>query len=93
MYIVKADIDNVEHLYILSLFVCLWIALSQYEHKLRQLQHYMDAFVWIPSNITWTKTQLNITGQLFEFVLQDYKSSNLRYFINRARRKIKYFLS
>ena len=87
MQVVKADIHPMEHLYILLMFVLLLIALHHYDPKLRQLQHNIDTVVWRHNCRT-----LSLVQTVVEFISTDYKSSNLRYSINKLHRKIKKFL-
>lgn len=79
MQCVKASIDSIdsmEHLYTISMFILLLITLHQYDGQLRQLQQYIDAVVWNDNDVIQKVT---------EFILKDYKSSNLRCSINRLK--------
>ena len=88
---VKADIHPMEHLCILLMFVLLLSAIHHYDSQLRKLQHHIDTVVWRDN--CRTHSLVKFLGGVVEFISKDYKSSNLRYSINRLRRKIKYFLS
>lgn len=78
MQCVKATIDSVEHLYTILMFTLLLIALHHYDHKLRELQRFIDTVVW-------TNNHYDLIRTVTEFILKDYKSSNLRCSINRLK--------
>lgn len=81
MQCVKATINAIEHLYIILMFVLLLLSLHHYDGQLRQLQQRIDTMVWNKSN----KSTLNMIQTIVEFILKDYRSSNLRYSINRLK--------
>lgn len=79
MQCVKATINAFEHLYIILMFVLILLSLHHYDGQLRQLQQRIDTMVWNKSN------KSGMVQTIAAFILKDYRSSNLRYSINRLK--------
>lgn len=96
MYFIKSEINQVEHLITLSVFVGIFILLSGHEVKVITLQEHIDKYLGfcvidktdVSHKAIYTNINLRQALQgVIQWIIEDYKSSQCRKWIKWINNK------
>lgn len=89
MCFVKHMIKPFQHLFVVIGVMCLMIGVTYFDNDIEMWTSHVDQWIFNPLIVNNVHQTLNI---LTIFIDNDYKRSNLRRLVRRAKRYINYFL-
>jgi hypothetical protein len=102
MCLVRYNIDQAQHIFVVTSFILLFIIVSYFENFVIHAQQYIDRLIRLEptdsaSTYSMTLALLECLHSVQDWVVRDYKRSKLQNIVrkvtNTTQRHIKYFLS